>query len=87
MSSGLKAAPKYYKSCLQITPKHYFGPLISAPGPPEILKLWLLVGGGPTKVMTMIWAHLLIFVRCGLVTLMLQFMLKEMCVTICCIVI
>ena len=35
-------------------------PLISAPGPPEILELWLWVGGGPTKVLSMIWAHLLI---------------------------
>ena len=50
-------------------------PLISAPeGLRNILTL-VMSWWGPTKVMTMIWAHLLIFVRCGLVILMLQAML------------
>ena len=50
-------------------------PLISAPkGLRNILTL-VMSWWGPTKVLTMIWAHLLIFVRCGLVILMLQAML------------
>ena len=52
-------------------------PLISAPeGLRNILTL-VMSWWGPTKVMIMIWAHLLIFVRCGLVILMLQAMLRN----------
>ena len=54
---------------------HYFGPPYLRPwGRRDIATL--VVGlGGPTKVMTMIWAHLLIFIRCELVIFKLQSML------------
>jgi hypothetical protein len=53
--------------------------LVSAPeGLQNIVALdmsWW--GGGPAKVMTVIWAHLLILVGCGLVMIMLQAMIRK----------
>ena len=47
MSSGPKAAPKYYKSCLQITPKHYFGPPYLRPWAPRDIETLVVSWGRP----------------------------------------
>ena len=75
MSLGPKAAPKNPKSGLKVTPNLNFGPPYLRPwggrGVANIVVGW----GGPGKVMTIVWAHLLISVRCGRITYKLQSML------------